>query len=50
VPTQYIDVVVKAGATNYPIVSTNGICRALSTLSGATVTVKNGFTLQIVGK
>ena len=50
VPTQYIDVIVKAGTTNYPIVSTNGVCRSLSTLSGASVTVKNGFTLQIVGK
>ena len=49
VPTQYIDVIIKNAVSNYPLVSSSAFCHALSTLSGASVTVKAGFKLVVSG-
>jgi len=49
VPTQYIDVTIPGGISNYPVVNSNAACHALATLPGASVVVNNGFKLDIVG-
>ena len=49
IPTQYIDVSIPAGISNYPVVSSIATCHALATLPGASVMVTNGFRLDVVG-
>ena len=49
IPTQYIDVRIPNGISNYPVVNSNATCHAMSTLPGASVMVTNGFRLDVVG-
>jgi hypothetical protein len=49
VPNQYIDAVVGAQASNFPIVSSNASCHSLISSPGASVTVKTGFVLNVAG-
>ena len=50
VPTQYIDAIISAGAVNFPIVSSDAVCHSISTMTGASVIVKSGFKLNVVGQ
>jgi hypothetical protein len=50
VPDVYTDVIVNAGALNYPTVNTNDSCRSLQVSPGAAVNVSPGFDLMISGK
>jgi|GEM_PF-411963 len=49
IPTQYIDVSIGSEVSNFPVVNADAVCHALTTLPGASVTVKNGLKLNIVG-
>ena len=49
IPTQYMDVNIKTGVSNYPVVNSVATCHSLATLAGTSVMVKNGFRLDIVG-
>lgn len=49
VPSQYIDVSIGSEVGNFPVVNTNAVCHSLTTLPGASVTVKNGLKLDIAG-
>lgn len=49
VPTQYIDVVIGNQASNYPVINSNAACHSISTAPGASVTVSNGYRLDIGG-
>ncbi len=49
VPDQYIDVIIKNGVPNYPVVNTNAVCHSVSSSSGVSVIVKTGVKLDIVG-
>jgi serine protease AprX len=50
VPNQYIDAVINTGAPNFPVVSSLASCHSISCMPGATVLVKTGFKLDVVGK
>jgi hypothetical protein len=49
VPTQYIDVSIGSEVPNFPVVNANAICHSLNTLPGASVMVKSGLKLDVVG-
>ena len=50
VPDQYIDANINAGVTNFPVINSNAACHSLQTAPGASVTVKSGFKLTVVGQ
>jgi hypothetical protein len=50
VPDANTDVVVPAGNSNAPIVSSNVLCRSLTTSPGSSITVNTGFNLTITGR
>lgn len=49
VPTSTTDVIITAGATQMPLISTSVVCRNLTIQSGATVTTSAAGTLSIAG-
>lgn len=49
VPAQYTDVLVGT-APNFPVVNADAVCHSLITSPGASVIVKSGFKLNIVGQ
>ncbi len=49
IPTQYIDVSIGSSVTHYPVVNSAAACHSLTTLPGASVTVQNGFRLDVLG-
>ena len=50
VPDEYVDVVVPAGKSNYPTVSSNAKVYSLEAKQGATITIKAGVNLEIKGQ
>jgi hypothetical protein len=43
-------VIINAGLTNYPLISSNATCKMITVSSSANITIKTGFNLTITGK
>jgi hypothetical protein len=50
VPDANTDVLIQAGAANYPVVNNNVSCRAIRASAGVSVLVKAGIKLTVTGK
>ena len=50
VPDANTDVIVKAGAPNFPIINSNAVCHSLSATRNTSIMIKSGFKLLIIGK
>ncbi len=48
IPDGFTDVYVNAGLANYPQLAANATCGALTLANGASLTVKSGYSLQIL--
>lgn len=49
VPGTNTEVRIDAGKPNYPVVSSNAICKSMSNNSRTSIQIKSGFTLDILG-
>lgn len=49
VPDANTDVIIK-NAPYYPIINSNAACRSISAMSGSTVRIKTGFSLNLTGR
>ena len=49
-PDGNTDVIIKAGAPNYPIINSNAICHSLSAATFTSVRIKAGFNLTLTGR
>jgi len=49
IPTATTDVLIKAGVTNYPVISSPATCRSIKQAAGTTLKVNPAFTLMIAG-
>jgi hypothetical protein len=50
VPDLNTTVIINAGLTNYPLISSNATCKMITVSSSANITIKTGFNLIITGK
>lgn len=49
VPDAGTDVVINGGLTNYPVISSNAVCRGTTVGAGAALTIADGFKLTVKG-
>jgi murein DD-endopeptidase MepM/ murein hydrolase activator NlpD len=49
VPDAGVDVVIKAGLTNYPVINADAVCRGTHVSAGASLIVKEGVKLTVKG-
>ena len=50
IPDEETDVIVKEGALNYPVISSNAVCKSISATINTSILVKAGFSLLVAGK
>ena len=49
-PDDNTDVIIKAGAPNFPVINSSSSCRSLSADQGTSIRVKTGANISVKGK